>query len=460
MPSYLLGLFLSAGVFLATANMGFFCPSLAAAEPQVSTLVKQWQDLPDVDAEVAWQESPPDMLQGIWEALGGSTDQGENVSEFSPPKPIMVIETRGWHLSEDKEEIRVQPYFKVGRLRDAADDTQSWIFLLQKQSHPLVVHAQKDTSLVVVRQFDVTQPTGDLTEKARWVVSVRPVALPRPHARLDEPLPKRAADARDPLRQEPARDQPATEREEGTLAVEYLSPWNRPDAEKMLGLFKQHRWPAKRTINPGIMVSKVLPGASDELKVHDIIYRIGDVWLRSENEMREALALLRAGVPIEVRVKRLQPNSKGDPTWMTNEFILTPISKKEAIFAQQRESDRMRRVAEEQRRAGEEERRAAEKTRQERIAASLQGPAYNYDGRFPKSSFRVRLEEAVLKSDIPSLRLERQLKLVLSSSGLTLNELDWAEHVFKNEIPTGELSPDELVKYRAYLKLLARGSYY
>jgi hypothetical protein len=46
---------------------------------------------------------------------------------------------------------------------------------------------------------------------------------------------------------------------------------------------------------------------------------------------------------------------------------------------------------------------------------------------------------------------------VLARSGLTLNEVDWAEHIFKSEAPTSELTAEELAKYRAYLKLTADG---
>ncbi len=426
------------------------CPSPASAEPQISALAKGRQNAPNLDAEVAWQKSPPKRLQGVWEALGASDNKGEAFSEFTTAKPIMVIMAEGWQLPKGSEEEGVQPYFKIGQLPDDEADAPTWLVLLQKQSQPLIVHAPKDSSLLVVRQFLVSQPSGDIAENARWVVSVRPVEPPRPQAHLKDSTPENAADARVSMVQEPAKVKPVGEGKEGTLAVEYLSPWNRSDAARMLELFTQHRWPAKRTLSPGLMVLKALPGASADFKAHDLIYRISDVWLRSENDMREALASLRAGVPVTVRVKRLQPNSKGDPTWMTNEFVVTPLSKKEAILAQQRESARMLRAA-------EEKRRADEVARQERLAAALKGPSYEYDGRFPRSSFRARLEETVLKSDMTSLQLERQLKLVLSRSGLTLNEVDWAEHIFKSEAPTSELTAEELAKYRAYLMLTAGG---
>jgi hypothetical protein len=213
MPSFFRDFFISITISIAAVTEGFSSPSLAAAEPELSALAKRWPNAPNLDVEVAWQESPPEGLQGVWQALAKSDNQGQAVAEFSEPKPFMVIRPDGWQLPDGVEEKGVQPFLKCGRFPDAADKTETWIVLLQKQSQPLVIHSPKDSSLLVVRQFSVAQATGDMTENARWVVRVRPFAATRPQTHLGDSLPENVAEAKAPARQESARVQPVDGRD-------------------------------------------------------------------------------------------------------------------------------------------------------------------------------------------------------------------------------------------------------
>ncbi len=84
-------------------------------------------------------------------------------------------------------------------------------------------------------------------------------------------------------------------------------------------------------------------------------------------------------------------------------------------------------------------------------------PKLSYDGQYPKSSFRLRLEECENKTDVDSLQLWRTLRLKLANSGLSLNEMDWAEHHFRNKIPTEGFTEIQRIQYRRFLELTAEG---
>jgi len=88
---------------------------------------------------------------------------------------------------------------------------------------------------------------------------------------------------------------------------------------------------------------------------------------------------------------------------------------------------------------------------------SPENPRLSYDGNYPKSSFRVRLEECTGRTDVPSLQLYRTLSLKLAESGLSLNEMDWAEHHFRNKLPTTGFTAEQQAKYTRFLKLTADG---
>jgi hypothetical protein len=84
-------------------------------------------------------------------------------------------------------------------------------------------------------------------------------------------------------------------------------------------------------------------------------------------------------------------------------------------------------------------------------------PKLSYDGQFPKCSFRLRLEECANKTDVESLKLWRMLRLKLASSGLSLNEMDWAEHHFLNKLPTDGFTAVQKIQYHRFLELTAQG---
>lgn len=84
-------------------------------------------------------------------------------------------------------------------------------------------------------------------------------------------------------------------------------------------------------------------------------------------------------------------------------------------------------------------------------------PKLAYDGRYPKSALRVEIEQLSRKRDIPSLQAWGAIKVRLASAGLTLNDADWAEHHFKNNLPTAGFTLEQQRKYTQFLRLTADG---
>jgi hypothetical protein len=101
------------------------------------------------------------------------------------------------------------------------------------------------------------------------------------------------------------------------------------------------------------------------------------------------------------------------------------------------------------------ERRAAEAAAPR--ANEPKDPKLSYDGQYPKCSFRLRLEECENKTDVDSLKLWRTLRLKLATSGLSLNEMDWAEHHFRNKLPTDGFTTVQKIQYTRFLELTAEG---
>ena len=82
-------------------------------------------------------------------------------------------------------------------------------------------------------------------------------------------------------------------------------------------------------------------------------------------------------------------------------------------------------------------------------------PRYEYDGRYPKSDFRLSFEEIGSKTDMPALMRWREMVRKLFDSGLSLNDIDWAEHRLENPVSDESLTADETIRFQRYTEFNA-----
>lgn len=75
----------------------------------------------------------------------------------------------------------------------------------------------------------------------------------------------------------------------------------------------------------------------------------------------------------------------------------------------------------------------------------------------PPGPFRQRFEALSQKRDVNSLRTWGQLKVLIASHGLSLDDIDWGEWHMANNTPMQDFSPEEREKYTRYLRLAAAG---
>ncbi|MFM7289784.1 MAG: hypothetical protein ACKO6B_00960 [Planctomycetia bacterium] len=84
-------------------------------------------------------------------------------------------------------------------------------------------------------------------------------------------------------------------------------------------------------------------------------------------------------------------------------------------------------------------------------------PRYAYDGRFPESDFRRRFVALQNATDVTSLLLWRELLRALFDSGLTLNDIDWAEHCRDDANARRAFTAEEAITFKKYEELMADG---
>ena len=195
----------------------------------------------------------------------------------------------------------------------------------------------------------------------------------------------------------------------------------------------------------GVFLVGAMEGlAAEGLRPEDIIVRLNGIHLKDEEAFQKATQSLRAGKVVPAAVKRVnEPRDK----WNLVMVDITPVALEDVRAAVAAAKQAEARVAAQR----------DEEKRQALIAERLNGQQYEYDGRHPKSDFRKRLEEAALGSDIPSLKLWQALTLRLSRSGLTLNDIDWAQQVNRDNLDPSALSHEERVKYTSFLQMTAEG---
>ena len=92
------------------------------------------------------------------------------------------------------------------------------------------------------------------------------------------------------------------------------------------------------------------------------------------------------------------------------------------------------------------------------LAGDDADPRYAYDGTFPRSDFRLRFDELRNQTDIASVMRWREVLRAVFASGLTLNEIDWAEHCLDNNEPAESLDADETIRLQKYVELTADGA--
>jgi hypothetical protein len=85
-------------------------------------------------------------------------------------------------------------------------------------------------------------------------------------------------------------------------------------------------------------------------------------------------------------------------------------------------------------------------------------PRYTYDGRFPRSDFRTEFDTLRNDTDIASVMRWREVLRALFASGLTLNEIDWAEHCLDRDQPAESLNAEEMIRLQKYAELTADGA--
>ena len=91
------------------------------------------------------------------------------------------------------------------------------------------------------------------------------------------------------------------------------------------------------------------------------------------------------------------------------------------------------------------------------LAGDAADPRYTYDGTFPRSDFRIRFDELRNQTDIASVMRWREVLRAVFASGLTLNEIDWAENCLDSNEPAESLDADETIRLRKYVELTADG---
>ncbi len=84
-------------------------------------------------------------------------------------------------------------------------------------------------------------------------------------------------------------------------------------------------------------------------------------------------------------------------------------------------------------------------------------PRYAYDGRFPKSNFRIRFDAIRTQTDIASVMRWREMLRALFDSGLTLDEIDWAEHQIDGKVDERSFDADEAVRFQKYVTFTVDG---
>ena len=92
------------------------------------------------------------------------------------------------------------------------------------------------------------------------------------------------------------------------------------------------------------------------------------------------------------------------------------------------------------------------------LAGDAADPRYTYDGTFPRSDFRIRFDELRNQTDIASVMRWREVLRAVFASGLTLNEIDWAEHCLDSNEPAESLDADETIRLQKYVELTADGA--
>ena len=91
------------------------------------------------------------------------------------------------------------------------------------------------------------------------------------------------------------------------------------------------------------------------------------------------------------------------------------------------------------------------------LAGDAADPRYTYDGTFPRSDFRIRFDELRNQTDIASVMRWREVLRAVFASGLTLNEIDWAENCLDSNEPAESLDADETIRLQKYVELTADG---
>ncbi len=234
----------------------------------------------------------------------------------------------------------------------------------------------------------------------------------------------------------PAGDRP------GTLGYGYWKSWDK-SPRFFADELASRKLPS--ATGHGVFLVGAMEGLGAEgLRPEDIVVRLNGIHLKDEKAFQKATQSLRAGKVVPAAVKRVnEPRDK----WTLVMVDITPVALEDVRAAVAAAKQAEARVVTQR----------EEEKRQSLIAERLNGPRYEYDGKHPKSDFRKRLEEAALGSDIPSLKLWKALVLRLARSGLTLNDVDWAEQIVRDELDTSALSHEERVKYTSFLQMSAEG---
>lgn len=275
------------GVILLASS--FLQPALAHGE-EASTLCAKWQAPIDLDSKAYVDVgSLPPSLQGEWVVVAESKDGGATVISREDPKPLMRTTGTGWSSSESPASTPETPFLKICR-SDQDPEAARW-FIARDQKNPLLlVHVPKEPGCVLVRELAFEGAGGNVRESRRYVAK---------------------------LMQENAQAAAVAEGVRGKLPFFSLKPWVPEDLDRMRDRFEKNKWPKYVPENePGILVTEVLPDTCNGIKPNDMIYSIDGKLVTSKEKFEAVPGTMAAGQPFTVKLKRVQPNSKGVPTWM------------------------------------------------------------------------------------------------------------------------------------------------
>lgn len=263
------------------------------SEEAVTKLCGQWRELPNLDAQYGEVREMPPGLQGDWIAIAESLDGGENCVMTGNQERILRTSGDGWSSGDAPDGTPETPFLKIYR-NDQDPKTPAWFIATGKNMPLYMLHTPKGERHFLVRKLAIDGATNDVREVRRYVARVAPVRLLAAQAKAGGVGP-------------------------GRLPLLYLMPWVPGDLDAMTRGTQENKWPKYVPENSlGILVTDLLPAAVG-IQPNDVIYSIDGKLVTSKEKLDAVLGALTPGKPFDVKLKRVQPNSKGVPTWMVVE---------------------------------------------------------------------------------------------------------------------------------------------